>query len=224
MADDDDDNAGDIDQEDLDELGDLGDGDEDTDEDDSDEGDADDDKGKDGKPWKPPSRSEWERAQRRLRKYADEKRGKTSKGTADVDRKLRAQLNGGKGKDDAGDDDDSPGQEEAARWRLTAARQSAATALSAAGFSGSAKQAARLTRLLDLEDAEPDSDGVFDFEDDVEDLKEEYPELFGGKGARRNEQRAGRGRPGRTAPTRKDAPESATDKTTRELLRSAGFR
>lgn len=221
----DDDEGGGLGPDDLDELGELGgdEGGDDDDERDDDEGEDDDDK-----PWKPPSKSEWERAQRRLKRYADEKAGRSrgKSGTADVDRKLREQLNGGKGKtkDDAGEDDDSPGLAEAARWRLTAARQSAATALSAAGFSGTAKQAARLTRLLDLEDAEPDSDGVFDFEDDVEDLKEEYPELFGAKGARRNEQRAGRGRPGRTAPTRKDATESATDQTTRELLRSAGFR
>jgi hypothetical protein len=216
MADDDNDGGG-LGPDELDELGELGDED-DADTDDRDDDDADD--GDEGKPWKPPSKSEWERAQRRLKRYADEKAGR--KGAGSVDEKLRKQL-GGKGKDDAGDDDTSAGQEEAARWRLTAARQSAATALSAAGFSGTAKQAARLTRLLDLEDSEPDKDGVFDFEDDVEDLKEEYPELFGGKGARRNE-RAGRGRPGRTAPTRRDATEDATSRTTKELLRQAGFR
>lgn len=216
MADDEgtDEGTGDLDQEDMDDLGELG-GD-----DDADEGD-DDAKGKgdDGKEWKPPTKSQWERAQRRLKKYASERKGDDG---ADVDKKLRDQLTGGKGKDDEdGDDDAASARAEAAKWRLTAARQSAATQLAAAGFNGTATQAARLTRLMDLEDAKPDRSGVFDFEDEVDDLKEEYPELFGAKGARRNEQREGR-RPN-TTPVRGQERKNATDRTTAALLKAGGY-
>jgi hypothetical protein len=223
MADDDDEGGG-LGPDELDELGELG-GEDDEGADDDGKDDEDSDEWGDDKP---PTPAQWRRAQRRLRKFAEEKRtGKgASGGKGGVDEQLRRQLGAGKrkGKDDAGDDDDSPGQAEATRWRVTAARQSAATALSAAGFSGTAKEAVRLTRLIDLEDAEPDSDGVFDFEDEVDELKEQYPELFGGKGSRRNERGTGRVRPGRTAPTRGGTTETDTERTTRELLRSAGFR
>lgn len=215
MADDEgtDDGAGDLDQDDMDDLGELGEGDEDQD-DEGDEGG----KGKDdAKDWKPPTKSQWDRAQRRLKKYAEAQRG-AGKDGADVDRKLRDQLTGGKGDED---DDAEDARAEAARWRLTAARQSAAAQLSAAGFNGTAAQSARLTRLLDLESAKPDKHGVFDFEDDVEDLKDEYPELFGAKGARRNEGGASR-RPN-TTPVRGQERKSATDRTTAALLKAGGY-
>jgi hypothetical protein len=211
---------GDIDPEDMDDLGDL-DGPDDDDEGDEDGPDDDEGQGKDGdgKDWKPPTKAEWERAQRRLKKYAADKRGK---GGAEVDRKLAAQLRGKAGKDDD-ESDSSEASEEAQRWRRTAAQQSAAASLTAAGFNGTARQAARLTRLLDLDNAEPDSDGVFDWEDDVEELKEEYPELFGARGSRRNEG-GGRLPKVRTAPNRDGAPkDDPTQRTSDALLRAAGF-
>lgn len=206
---------GDINPEDMDDLGDL-DNPDDGDEDDLDDGDEDAGKEGDDKEWKPPTKAQWERAQRRLKTYAAEKR----KGGAEVDRKLAAQI---RGKDDKEGDDDGAAAEEAQRWRRAAAQQSAAASLTAAGFNGTARQAARLTRLLDLDGAEPDRDGVFDWEDDVEELKEEYPELFGARGSRRNEG-AGRLPKVRTAPTRDSAtPDDPTQRTSDALLRAAGF-
>lgn len=213
MADDDgapdDDGSGDLAPEDMDDLGDLGDEDGDGPGD-----DGDDTEGEDGKPWKPPSRSQWERAQRRLKKYADERRA--GKG-ADVDRKLQAQL---RGKED-GDDDGADASAEAELWRSRAAASDASAQLTAAGFSGTAAQARRLTRLIDLAGAKPDRDGRFDFTDDIEELKEDYPELFGGRGSRRNE----RGRRQHTAPERGGTPtKSASERTTDRLLKEAGYR
>lgn len=214
MADDD---AGDLDQDDLDDLGDLGD-DDDGPDDEADEGNEGDDtpgKGKADKDWKPPTRAEWERAQRRLKRYSAERRG-----GSDPDRKLLDQLNGKGGKDD--DEDGNEDRAEAARWRTAAARGQAAAQLSAAGFNGSAKQAARLTRLIDLEGAKPDRDGQFDFEDDIEDLKDDYPELFGAKGSRRNERQTPDRGPG---PNReRQRRQDPTQRTTAALLKEAGFR
>lgn len=212
MADDegpDDDGSGDIAPEDMEDLGELGDGDDEGDGPDGDE----DGEGKD-KPWKPPTKSQWERAQRRLKRYADERRA--GKGGADVDHKLRDQLRGGK---DGEDGEGKDGAAEAAVWRSRAAAADASAQLTAAGFSGSAAQARRLTRLIDLDGAKPDRDGRFDFTDDIEDLKEDYPELFGGRGTRRNERRQHTA-PNRTEPTKK----SATDRTSDRLLKEAGYR
>jgi hypothetical protein len=102
-----------------------------------------------------------------------------------------------------------------------AAQQAAATHLAAAGFSGTAKQAVRLAKLLDLENVEPDDNGVFDLEDEVDELVQEYPSLFQGapRGDPRRKLPAVRRTPNRSG----GAAETASDRTSRRLLESAGF-
>lgn len=217
-----------LEQDEMDDLGELGNeeggGDDPDDLDDAGEdelGDQDDDL---------PTPEQWKKIQDKVKRQEDRitrLTGKDRRGRS-VDQKLKDQLNGGKGrstKSADADDADDEANSEAARWRTIAAQQSAATQLTAAGFNGTAKQAARLTRLLDLAGAEPDDSGAFDFEDEIEDLQEEYPELFGAKGSRRNErQERSNGTRQRTAPTR-DSREKLdpTQSTSRKLLRGAGF-
>lgn len=108
------------------------------------------------------------------------------------------------------------------RWRTNAAKASAATALQAAGFSGSAKAARRLTRLLDLAASEPDQDGYFDFDDEIDELREEFPQLF------QQNNPATNGRPVVRKVTTSDrggrSDESPSmDKTTRRLMEQGGY-
>lgn len=211
MPENDDPDPEDIDPADLDDLGELGDDDPDDDPDDD-------------KPYTPPSAEEYAKLQRKIKRQEDRitrLTGKTPKGkpVADVDKKLAAQLRtGGK----ATEDDDEPVDDgETARWRGIAVQQAAASQLQAAGFTGTAKQAARLARLIDTSDLEPNRDGTFDLEDEVDELVEEYPELFGkGQAAggrrapvvRRTDQRGGRPKPD---PTRA---------TTDAMLKMAGYK
>lgn len=178
----------------------------DTDEPDE-QDDAQDDSGQEEKPYKPPSKSEWDRLQRRIKKLTEAK-----KPAADVDKKLREQLNGGK--DD--DQDEAPAD---SRWRDIAITNAAAAQISAAGFTGSAKQAARLANLIDRAGIEPDRHGTFDLEDEIEELKEEYPQLFAAPGDRARNPRV------RTAPSGAKVPAAdPTATTTAKMLKQAGYR
>ncbi|MFJ8935364.1 hypothetical protein ACIRL0_06545 [Streptomyces sp. NPDC102365] len=156
----------------------------------------------DDEPWEPPSKERWEK----LEKAANARRHEI--------KELRKQIGDLK----YAKEDEDEGETEAKKWRSTAARNSAATALSAAGFPGTAKQARLLTRLLDLDSADPDSNGDFDFDDEIDELKEQFPSLF--KEA---------GEPRRRAPkvTTSDRGRSAgittRDRTSEKLLKQAGF-
>lgn len=182
---------------------------------DDEQDDADDDK--EGGEYKPPTKGEWERAQRRLKKYAADRKKPSGNGSA-VNAALAAQLRGSKGKDD---EDEDAGQDdgEATRWRGIAIQQAAAAQISAAGFTGNAKQAAKLARLMDTDGIEPDRSGAFDLEDEIEELKTEYPQLFSTTGDSRR--RAPAVRRGETRETPKRTP---TERTNDKLLRSAGFK
>lgn len=185
----------------------------DVDPDDND--DPDDDPDGDGKGWKPPTKGEWDRLQRRIKKL-------TNKGS-DVDRQLLDQLNGGRPKGgkpkDDDPDDDGGDDSEAARWRGIAIQNAASAQIAAAGFTGTAKQAARLARLIDTEGLRPNRDGSFDLEDEIEDLKDEYPQLF-------TRQSAGRVPNVRTARNRGGESETKdpTRKTSEAMMRAAGYR
>jgi hypothetical protein len=192
----------DIDPADLDDLGDL-------DEPDTDEDESEDEDGK--KPYKPPSQSEWNRLQRRIKRLTKAK----DKPVADVDRQLARQL-GTKGKA-AADEDDEPDTSEADRWRGIAVQNAAASQIAAAGFTGTAKQAARLARLIDTGSIQPDRDGTFDLEDEIEELQEEYPQLFQAKDGRRPAPRV------RRADNRQAAPKDPTRATSDALLKEAGL-
>lgn len=200
-------------QEGLEDLGELGDGT--GADDDADDLADDEDDGKDANPpadAPAPTAEDYARLQRKAKRQEEritrllKAQGKTPKRNAA----------GGLEDDEEGDDGKGPGDD---RWKTVAVKNAAAAALSAAGFSGTAKQAARLTRLLDLDGVEPDKDGVFDLEDEVADLAEEYPGLFQKttNGARKVPRV-------RTAPARPGAPtDDPTARTTRALLREAGF-
>jgi hypothetical protein len=90
--------------------------------------------------------------------------------------------------------------------------------LASAGFHGTTKQARRPTRLLDLENAEPDSAGDFDFEDDIEALKEEFPALFSEPEQRHRAPRV------TTSDRGRNSGGTGRDRTTEKLLKQAGFR
>ncbi|MGC5565331.1 hypothetical protein ACPYPG_21185 [Streptomyces sp. FR-108] len=152
--------------------------------------------------WTPPTKDEWTKLSNAA---------KARKRERDAAKRELATLKSGK---DEEDEDDN----EAKKWRSTAARNSAATALSAAGFPGTAKQARLLTRLLDLDSAEPDGNGDFDFEDEIEELKEEFPSLFKELGEpRRRAPKVTTSDRGRSAGT------TTRDRTTERLLKQAGF-
>ena len=168
--------------------------------------DAEDD-GQEEKPYKPPTKGEWDRLQRRIKKLTEAK----GKAPADVDKKLREQISGGKA-----DEDEDPVD---SRWRDIAITNAAAAQISAAGFTGTAKQAARLANLIDRAGIEPDSHGAFDLEDEIEELKEEYPQLFTSAGDRPRNPRV------RTAPSGDKTPaKDPTATTTAKMMRQAGYR
>lgn len=205
--------------------------------DDVDEPDDDDtDEGKDdAAEYKAPTREEWEKVQRTLARAKSER----TKARAERD-EARAALAAGKppaaakpktdqdaGDDDGTDDGKDDGKPDDSRWRLSAARSSAAVQLSSAGFPGTAKQAKRLTVLLDLAGAEPDDDGDFDFEEAIDELKDEYPQLFAGK--QQQEETAPTRRPRPTTADRgrgtdRDATSDPSKRTSAALARMAGLR
>lgn len=205
MADEDQNDGADLDQDDLEDLGELG-GDEDGD--DSEE------------EYTPPTKEAWDRLQRKIKRQEDRITGLVGKGpkgkkVADVDRQLQDQIRGGKGKADEDEEDDGP-DPETDRWRNTAITNAAAAQISAAGFTGTAKQAARLANLIDREGIAPDRNGYIDLEDEVEELKEEYPQLFSTGGDKRRAPSVRRGDPKGTP--KKDPTRATSD----ALLRQAG--
>jgi hypothetical protein len=153
--------------------------------------------------WTPPSKEEWTKLSNAA---------KARKRERDAAKRELATFKNGKD----GEDDD---EKEAKKWRSTAARNSAATALSTAGFPGTAKQARLLTRLLDLDSAEPDANGDFDFEEEIEELKEEFPALFRELGEpRRRAPKVTTSDKGRTAGG------GTRDRASERLLKQAGIR
>lgn len=151
--------------------------------------------------WKPPTKEEWTK----LTNAA-----KARKRERDQVKRELATLKNGKQEEEDGD-------KEAKKWRTTAARNSAATALAAAGFAGTARQARRLTRLLDLDNIEPDDTGDFDLDDEIDELKEEFPQLFAQQEEKRRAPRV-------TTSDRGRGQQGTRDRTTDRLLKQAGYR
>ena len=182
-----------------------------------DDGDDEDDDDSGGKPWTPPTQEEYERLQRTAQRRKEE-RLQARRELADL-KKAKPAPKKKESEDDDSDRVDSEAAKEAGKWRAVAVKQAAAASLSAAGFTGTAKQAARLTKLMDLEDSEPGRDGSFDFEDDVEELREEFPHLFedprNGKRTPKVRTATGRGEGSKPDPVKR---------TSDRLLRSAGYR
>jgi hypothetical protein len=79
------------------------------------------------------------------------------------------------------DDDGDENKDEGPDFRTAALVSTGVTALTAAGYSGTPSRAQRLIELADLRGIEPDSRGLFssdDFGDVVDEIREEFPELF----------------------------------------------
>jgi len=65
------------------------------------------------------------------------------------------------------------------RYKRSAVAAAARAELKDAGFTGTKEQAAKLSRLLDLDDLDVDEDGEIEgLEDAVADLKDQFPALF----------------------------------------------
>ena len=65
------------------------------------------------------------------------------------------------------------------KYKRSAVAAAARAELKDAGFTGTKEQAAKLSKLLDLDDLDVDEDGDIDgLEDAVADLKEQFPALF----------------------------------------------
>ena len=179
---------------------------EDQTEDDASTEDAD---AEDTEDWTPPTKEEVTR----LRNTAQARKVERDQARRELRDAKAAAAGTGDGAGTGADEDAGP------NWRDTAVRNSAASALQAAGFSGSAKQAKKLARLLDLDGIEPDASGDFDLTDEVDELKDEFPQLFAAptsdpaRPPRRTT--ADRGRQGATPDP---------DKTTSRLLKQAGYR
>lgn len=78
--------------------------------------------------------------------------------------------------DAAGEQDDKSG--EAEQWKVRAIRADTKAALLAAGFTGSPKAATRLTKLIDVDELDFEDDEIVGLDDQIDDLKEEFPNLF----------------------------------------------
>ena len=117
-----------------------------------------------------------------------------------------------------GDKDDQRAADEAvSKLTGTLVRQAAITELIAAGLDRDA--AKKAVRLLDLADITVDENGDVDLGDQIDDLKEDFPDLFGTR------------RAGSAPPVRRTSQDGArkTGKTVDErfadrLLKSAGYR
>ncbi len=131
----------------------------------------------DASTWTPPTEAEWKATQAKLkkangeaaahRKQADELRRKGETETEAAARTAREEA------------------EKAATttWKPRLVRMAARTALVEAGLIGKPD---RLLRLIDAEQVEIDEDGeVSGIDEQIADLKKEYPDLFGKRGAAR---------------------------------------
>lgn len=159
-------------------TGDDDDTDDDTDnaEDDTSDDDADDD-GKDGKDKKDADKD----------KPLGEKGERALNAMKEKNRELRRQLREATSKDSDKDADEkvtAARAEEAATWKPLLVKQAATAQLAGAGLLGKPD---RLLRLLDLDDidVDPKSGDIDGLEEQIEDFRKEYPELFRKKGSSR---------------------------------------
>lgn len=177
--------------------------------------------------YKPPTRDEWAKVQRSLARAKAERtkaRAERDAARAQAAERDKPKTDQAAGGDLAAKDKDDAPQEDP-RWQKVL-RSTAAAQIRAAGFTGTADQAKRLTRLLDLAEVEPDADGDLDIEEQIDELKDEYPQLFRAQQEEepppRRVQRpttADRGRQ-----TDKDATTDPSKRTSAALRRMAGLR
>lgn len=202
-------------------------------EDDGGDGDDGEDDGADDKDKVPVTRADVEKVQKALRKQRQE--------SAKLRRELAAAKAGAKPADDK--EKESP-KNDGPDFRSAAAQTTAFTALKEAGFTGNQRKALRILRDYDLADIEPDKNGFFDpddFADVIDEVKEDWSELFGKPSRRKassddddDEDEDERPRRRTTSVSRQSAPPqrrsgggsrrlSADEQFTAKLLDSAGF-
>jgi len=136
------------------------------DEDEDQEDEPDEEGDDDSDEYKPPTRKEWEATQAALKKANTEAK------------RFRTQLKNAR-KSTAGESsEDQQAAEDrvAAQWKPRLVKSAARAALAEAGAKKHA--IARLARSIDLDSVEVDDDGEVDLEDQIEELKEDLPELF----------------------------------------------
>jgi hypothetical protein len=123
--------------------------------------------------WKPPSKEDWEKIQAATAKARKDR----DKYRTDLNslRKAVKSADGEEGTKTAADTAESD------KWRGVAVKKAATVALKEAGFNGDAKALKRLIATIDLSQVEPDSDGDIDIDEQIDDLKDELPALFGAK-------------------------------------------
>jgi hypothetical protein len=153
---------------------DAGDEDDGSTDDSEDENEDDDSEGQDEE-WKAPTRQEWRKMQRQL-KRANKR---------DADLRFQQKNGGGQGKES---DQDAEAKAAAAkeegktesdgRWKPIVVRQAAKAAFVEAGVSTSAMK--RVLRMLDMDEIDIDDEGEVDgLDEQIADIKDELPELFG---------------------------------------------
>lgn len=169
---------------------------------DNDDADDDDDDDDDKDAYVPPTKEEWEKTQAALKKANDEAKR----------RRLalkEAQAAGGKD-DDADDKVEKKVAEVEAKWKPRVINSAASAALLEAG----AEKPERLLKLIDHDDLDVADDGSVDgLDDEVDRLKEEYPELFKRTRSGGKVETGGRG-------GGKPKPKSATERQAAAILRS----
>lgn len=188
--------------------------------------------------WTPPSKEDFEKLQATL-KARNAKLAEARKRAAAAERKAAGIPAKAPAKKkaappvgvDAGDEDDDDSivaAEEAAaeRVRVSQVRGAAVGVLLAAGFTGDRRAAKDMVRLMDLSDVVPDGEGDVD-DDDLADaldtFKDRFPQMFERPATERRPAR----RPttaDRTTADRQAPPPDATARTSRKLLKQAGYR
>jgi hypothetical protein len=118
--------------------------------------------------WVPPTKEDFEK----VKKTAEARKGDVAK--------LRKELGELKAKAGGKQDDEAKQAEKAEQAReLKTKRVAGVAALISEGLSK--EQAKRMVRLLDLDGVDLDDDGDGDFEDAIDSLKSDFPQLFATK-------------------------------------------
>lgn len=131
--------------------------------------DPDDDNEDEAAEYTPPTKEEWDKVQAALKKANDEAKK----------RRLR-QKQKASDKDGDAPDVDKVREETEVKWKTRVIRAEARGALAGAGVEPG--KVAKALRLLDMDEIDVDDEGEVDgLDDQIEELKEEFPELFAPK-------------------------------------------
>jgi hypothetical protein len=122
--------------------------------------------------WTPPSEADY----KKLQGIADKRRAERDRYRRDL-AALRKAVKATDGEESKGAADTA----ESDKWRGVAVKKAATAALKEAGFTGDVKAAKRLIGTIDLSQVEPDDDGDIDIDEQIDDLKDAFPALFGVK-------------------------------------------